>query len=154
MDQWTMINIDDWTWQITMFKYLQTLQKTCRCRPPKKAFSEDTKRICRPCKKYCRQYKKVLAGDTKSICRWYREPTRRDDNPRSGVCVHNRLPRGRSVFCLWNVPLFVFSCILWSVPLFVFHVYFFCNPGKNEYILVYRLPPQFLVVRQSLLFAV
>ena len=117
-------------------------KKLVECRPPKKAVTDDTKSICRPCKKYCRQYKKVLAGDTKSICRWYREPTRRDDNPRSGVCVHNRLPRGRSVF--WFVErLFVsFPCV------------FFCNPGKHVYILVYRLPPQFLVARQSLLFAV
>ena len=92
-------------------------------------------------KKYLLAIQRVFANHTKRICRRYGEPTRRDDNPRSGVCVHNRLPRGRSVFWFVERPFVCFPCVL------------FCNPGKNVYILVYHLPPQFLVARQSLLFA-
>ena len=80
-------------------------------------------------KKYLQTIKKVFANDTKSICRRYGEPTRRDDNPRSGVCVHNRLPRGRSVFWFVERPFVCFPSV------------FFCNTGKNVYILVYRLSP-------------
>lgn len=105
-------------------------------------------------KKYLQTIQKVFANDTKSICRRYGEPTRRDDNPRSGVCVHNRLPRGRSVFWFVERPFACFLVYFVERPFVCFPRVFFCNPGKNVYILVYRLPPQFLVVRQSLLFAV
>ena len=43
-------------------------------------------------------------------------------------------------------PFVCFLVYFLERPFVCFPRVFFCNPGKNEYILVYRLPPQFLVV--------
>ena len=130
MDQWTMINIDDWTWQITMFKYLQTLQKTCRCRPPKKAVTDDTKSICRPCKKYCRQYKKywqaiqkVFADDTGSLPE---ETTIRD---REFAYTTACLVEGQFFVC--GTSLCLFSRVFFGTSLCLFSTCIFFKPWQK-----------------------
>ena len=120
------------------------LKNTCRM------YIHDTKSIYRRYKEYLQTMQKVLP----TIQKKYLQTIQKVFADDTGNLPEETTIRDRefayTTACLVEGQFFG----LWNVPLFVFLVCFFCNTGKNVYILVYRLPPQFLVVRQSLLFAV